>query len=67
MHGPGGTGETEIFPSVVLCAFFVQDWLSADSHRRRTEVLTWAPIVNYSAAARQSPAWLFSKACICNN
>ena len=50
IHGPGETGETEICPSMVHCAIFVQDWLSADSHRRRTEVLTWAPIIYGSTA-----------------
>ena len=28
-------GETEISPSMVLCAHFVQDWLSADSLQAR--------------------------------
>ena len=33
-----------------------RDWLSADSHRQRTEVLTWVPIVYSSTATRQSLA-----------
>ena len=41
MPGPGETGENEIYPSMVHCALFVQDWLSAESQRRRSEVLTW--------------------------
>ena len=48
-QGPGETGETATYPTY---AIFVQDWLSSDSHRQRTEVLTWAPIIYRSTATR---------------
>ena len=39
-------GETEISPSMVLCAHFVQDWLSAGSHLGANRLLLYrrAPI-----------------------
>ena len=35
---------------------FAQDWLSFDSHRRGTEVLTWAPIIHSSTTTRPTLA-----------